>query len=244
MNSLTRATLASGLALVLAACGAPEALSTASTAQQANQAQQPPATASPDSATTLVGTPGPCLIPTIAGRPAGPLGPGRFGTPERAALGDEPAGCPAELSATPSDATGGGGVSSEGPASIGPVAITTAEAVPGTGGPANLDAGGSPTPLAGPQTVGLGESGQALTLAVGETFEVKLSGSMIWAVTIGDEQVISRAPDAVGADSQGIFQALAPGETTLTAQGEAPCRREQPACMVPDVLFQLTVVVR
>jgi hypothetical protein len=247
MRLSIQAAIPLGLALALAACGAPDSTGPAPTAAPPAVAT---AAATAGGAVTPVQDPpsnttAPCPDQIVVGTPRGPLGPGRFGTPERAALDDNPPECRGTPEATPSASTGAGEASSEGPASMGPVEVGTVEAQLGAIGPANPDdLGVTPTPLVGPRTIAIQDNQQTLELAVGDRFEVQLGNPIIWTVAVGDEQVIARTSNAVDANSQGIYQALAPGETMLTAQGEAPCRRSQPACMLPDMLFQLKVVVR
>lgn len=101
----------------------------------------------------------------------------------------------------------------------------------------------TPTPIQGPATIGMQDNQQTLYLSVGDTFTLALGSPMQWNVTLADERIVARESGAVG-DTQRTYKALASGETTLTAQGEAPCRQSQPACMLPDILFQITIVVR
>jgi hypothetical protein len=44
--------------------------------------------------------------------------------------------------------------------------------------------------------------------------------------------------------AQGVYEAKAPGKTTLTATGDPACRRATPACAAPSRLFTLTLEVR
>jgi hypothetical protein len=122
----------------------------------------------------------------------------------------------------------------------------TVVAAAGSGGPPSPpEPLTTPAPLRGPGVVGPDDNGQTLLLAVGDTFELRLGSDLQWTVDVENEQIVTRAPDAtVGPETQAIFQASAPGETTLAAYGEAPCRRAKPACMMPDIMFQITIVIR
>jgi hypothetical protein len=49
---------------------------------------------------------------------------------------------------------------------------------------------------------------------------------------------------AVIAVAQGVYQALAPGSTTLSATGDPQCRTAQPPCENPSTVFSITIIVQ
>jgi hypothetical protein len=103
----------------------------------------------------------------------------------------------------------------------------------------------TPTALHGPVTITSDDNLQTLHLAVGETFVLKLGAPMDWHVRVGDERIVAPIPNAaLPVGTQGVYKALAAGQTELLADGEAPCRKAHPPCMIPDMLFRLTIVVR
>jgi hypothetical protein len=101
----------------------------------------------------------------------------------------------------------------------------------------------TPTPLLGGRTIGLDDQQQTLELSVGETFELRLGSGMDWTIQIADTQIIARMPGDTTDDSQGVYQALAQGTTVLIATGDPPCRKAEPACMMPSIAFTLNIVV-
>ncbi len=103
----------------------------------------------------------------------------------------------------------------------------------------------TPTALHGPVTITSGDNLQTLHLAVGETFVLKLGAPMDWHVRVGDQRIVAPIPNAaLPAGAQGVYRALAAGQTELLADGAAPCRKAHPPCMIRDMLFRLTIVVQ
>jgi hypothetical protein len=96
-----------------------------------------------------------------------------------------------------------------------------------------------PTPLHAPAIITLQENKQTLQLTIGDTFELRLSDQHNWTVTIDDEGIVARAPD-----SQGMYKALARGQTQLVAIGDPACRQAKSPCKMPSLVFQLTIVIR
>jgi hypothetical protein len=101
----------------------------------------------------------------------------------------------------------------------------------------------SPSPPSGPITITVNDNQRTFQFAVGETFTLDLGGDFDWQLQVGDERIITRV-DTGMATGQGNYRALATGRTELTAAGEPACRQASPACMMPSVLFQITIVVQ
>jgi hypothetical protein len=102
------------------------------------------------------------------------------------------------------------------------------------------------TPVAGANaTVTLNEDGQTVQMRVGDRFLLALGEGYDWTVEVADPSVLSRVIGVLTVrGSQGLYEAHKAGTTTLTATGDPPCRRAQPACAAPSRLFQVTVIVR
>ena len=104
-----------------------------------------------------------------------------------------------------------------------------------------------PTPTSTPsaqRTITLVDNGQTLPLAIGDRFLLDLGGTYIWKVQIADPSVIAQLPTPLSPiNSQGLFEAVGPGTTILTAFGDPPCRSLQPPCELPSLLFRITLVV-
>jgi hypothetical protein len=79
---------------------------------------------------------------------------------------------------------------------------------------------------------------------VGQRFLLKLGGAYNWTVHIGNTAVLNRVPGvAVPAGAQGLYMALTPGQTTLTASGDPACRSAKPQCELASLAFSITIVV-
>jgi hypothetical protein len=103
----------------------------------------------------------------------------------------------------------------------------------------------TPTALKGPVTITVKDNQQTLDLTVGDSFTLDLGAALTWDVQIGDQQIIARVPDPNATDgAPQRYKALAPGRTELRATGDPRCRHVQPACMMPSILFRLTIIVK
>jgi hypothetical protein len=91
-------------------------------------------------------------------------------------------------------------------------------------------------PLVSPSVLTDADNGAVVQLHVGERVELRLDTSLTWTVTIEDPSVLQ--------ESSALFiEAVAPGKTTLSANGEPACRRVTPPCGLPNRLFQVEVDV-
>ena len=116
----------------------------------------------------------------------------------------------------------------------------------GTSLPLSTLAAASPTPSSGtPGVVTFGDQGRTIPLHVGQTFVLQLDQLHTWDIQIADQRVLGQVSDRhEGPGAQGVYQALAPGQTTLEAQGEPICRTARPPCMLPTIVFSVTIVVQ
>lgn len=99
-------------------------------------------------------------------------------------------------------------------------------------------------PLAGssPVIVTGSDGGKTVRLLVGQTFALELGSTVSWTVSIGDDRIVVRAADAsVPAGAQGVYEAIAPGITTLTAAELRQCATGR--CPLFQVAFVVTIVV-
>jgi hypothetical protein len=97
----------------------------------------------------------------------------------------------------------------------------------------------------GQQTVTLADNGKTIDLQVGQSFLLALGTGYDWSVDLADQSVVSRVVGIlVVRGAQGIYKAHQPGHTTLTAVGDPPCRKAQPACGLPSRLFKVDIVVQ
>lgn len=131
--------------------------------------------------------------------------------------------------------------------SPGPVVSTPVSA--GTGAPDVLPTQGdiatpSGTP-SGDVIVTLENNGQTIHLPVGGSFLLNLGEPYNWDVTVSDQSILARKVNIlVIRGAQGVYEALKPGQVTLSAAGDPACRALQPPCMMPSVTFEVTVIVQ
>lgn len=134
-----------------------------------------------------------------------------------------------------------------------PASLTVGTAIPGispsgsgtsSGGLAASATPGGSTPAADMPEVTLSSNRTTLTLHVGQAFLLKLGDIYIWNVQVADPAIVSREVNVlVVRGAQGIYQAHEAGTTRLTAQGDPACRKSVPACAMPSIAFQITLVV-
>ena len=139
------------------------------------------------------------------------------------------------VATTPSAGTGG--------ATVGTSAAATVSGALPTPSPAASP--GVVTPGAEGLTVSTADDGGTVALVVGQRFLLALGNDLDWTVTVGDPAVVSRVVNImVVRGAQGVYVANAPGETTLSATGDAPCRKATPPCAVSSRAFRIRIIVR
>ncbi len=66
-----------------------------------------------------------------------------------------------------------------------------------------------------------------------------------WTVAIDDQSILSRVVNvAVIQGAQGLYEAHKPGQAILSAAGDPLCRQKKPACMMPSILYKVTILVQ
>lgn len=111
---------------------------------------------------------------------------------------------------------------------------------------------GTPTPSPIPPqtgdgglTISLADNGKTIEMNVGDTALLKLGNEYDWNISIADESIISRVKNIMVINgAQGVYQALKAGTTVMSVSGDPACRASTPPCMMPSLLFQVTIVVR
>ncbi len=91
----------------------------------------------------------------------------------------------------------------------------------------------------------LSDDGKTFTYHVGDSFLLHLGADIYeWEVTVDDQNIIKmKMGMMVIQGAQGIYDALAPGSTTLTAVGTPRCLKSSPPCGMPTLRFRVTLVV-
>ena len=89
-------------------------------------------------------------------------------------------------------------------------------------------------------TVTMDDQGKTISLAVGDSFLLKLGDLYSWDITVSDQGVLSRVKNiAVIRGAQGIYEAHQAGTVTLSAKGDPQCLQSQPPCASPSVQFSI-----
>jgi hypothetical protein len=139
---------------------------------------------------------------------------------------------------------GCGAPTASGALSPSPAAAHTPTALPNQT-PAQPAPGDSGSPV-----ITLADDGGTITMHAGERFLLDLGAlgggfeQYDWTAVPADPSVLSRVPNILTIrGSQGLYEAHKPGQTELTATGEADCRRTSPPCPAPSRSFSVTVVV-
>ncbi len=85
------------------------------------------------------------------------------------------------------------------------------------------------------------DNGRTFTYKVGDSFTLNLgAGIYDWEIAVDDTVFRFKAGDD---DVQGTLEALKPGTVLLTAIGTPKCLQSNPPCMMPTVLFKVTLIV-
>lgn len=118
-----------------------------------------------------------------------------------------------------------------------PPSIATVTTQTGSG-----SSSGSELPANG---VTLSENGMTFVFHSGESFLLNLGMDIYdWTVDVDNQNVLHRELNVmVIRGAQGIYIAQDPGTATLTASGNPLCLQSTPPCMMPSLLFRITVIV-
>jgi len=93
-------------------------------------------------------------------------------------------------------------------------------------------------------TITQADQGTTVNLVAGTQALLALDSGHDWVVTVEDEAVLTPVVGAaVPPGAQGVYMASQPGQTTLTAVGEPLCRKAQPPCGAPTILFRALIAV-
>ncbi len=129
----------------------------------------------------------------------------------------------------------------------GPI-VSTSVNVP-SNGPLSSLVPATPPPATSPPagaipTITNAANGTTINLTVGTQALLALDSDHDWTVMVADPTVLTPVVGAaLPAGAQGIYTASKPGQTTLSATGDPPCRKAQPPCGAPTVLFRAQIVV-
>ena len=92
-------------------------------------------------------------------------------------------------------------------------------------------------------TLTMADNGSTVSVVVGDTIVLRLGSSTLytWELALSNPNILRRPPLALIQGTQGIWTAIAPGQTTLSATGTPVC---YPQCLAPSYALGVTIVVR
>jgi len=95
------------------------------------------------------------------------------------------------------------------------------------------------------RVVTLADANKIINMKVGERLLLVLisTNGYDFVPSVVDETILRRVADVEIAGSKGVYEALKPGSTKLTATGELGCHRTEPACQAPTLFVQFQIVV-
>ena len=138
---------------------------------------------------------------------------------------------------------------------LGPVETTTAE--PATASPAGQSTAATPrpptaapTPKGGVVRLTAADAGRTITVARGDVIVVELSGGPgSYLPPTADDAAVLRTEESGGGypgtePATGRFTAIGRGVAHITSTTDAACLHSQPACMIPQQQFTVTIRVR
>lgn len=79
------------------------------------------------------------------------------------------------------------------------------------------------------------DNGKTFNMKVGDNIRLNLDSGYEWFVMVDNPAVL--------AGSLGVYQVLASGTASLTANGDPECRNSTPSCLSPSILFRIVVIV-
>jgi hypothetical protein len=95
------------------------------------------------------------------------------------------------------------------------------------------------------RVVTLDDANKTINLTVGERILlVLINASYDFVPSVVDETILRKVTDVEIAGSKGVYEALRPGSTKLTATGELPCHRTTPSCLAPTLYVEFQIVVQ
>jgi hypothetical protein len=83
-----------------------------------------------------------------------------------------------------------------------------------------------------------GDAGQTARVPVSQQLRLDLPEGYMWTVSVADPTLVGEVPGAPG-----VYEALAPGRTSLAVNGDPACYRAGHGCLLPSLSFQVQLVV-
>ena len=103
----------------------------------------------------------------------------------------------------------------------------------------------TPTALVSPTKIDLSNNRGELLLHPGDRFLIDLGEGYDWTIQVENISIVDRVKGiTVVRGAQGVYEAISSGATRLLASGDPTCRNAKPACMLPSILFEITIKVQ
>ena len=94
------------------------------------------------------------------------------------------------------------------------------------------------------RVVTLDDANKTINMSVGERILlVLINGAYDFVPSVVDETILRKVTDVEIAGSKGVYEAVRPGFTKLTAIGELPCHRTEPRCLAPTLYVEFPIMV-
>jgi hypothetical protein len=95
-----------------------------------------------------------------------------------------------------------------------------------------------------PKVITMEDNQGTIVLQAGDELVLSLKPGYDWTLEIADDAILESVErqDSLN-NGEGYFVALKPGKTELIASGDAPCRKVEPPCAMPSLLFRIQVIV-
>ena len=122
----------------------------------------------------------------------------------------------------------------------GVVSSGTAFVQPSTVGPYQ-----TPSPIRAVRDIKLEDNMQTMSLIVGDIFTLRLGDVFEWQVELSEAKMLKPVPTFQREPgTQGMYQVVAKGRGTLSATGDPLCAKSTPRCLMPSILFRITLDVK
>lgn len=114
------------------------------------------------------------------------------------------------------------------------------------GGSATTAATATPSPLPATRLeLTLADNRTTVTVPLGSEVLLRLGDAYAWDVTVDNTATLALLTGpSLPTGAQAFYRAAAPGTAVIRAAGDPVCRRSTPACGMPSIAVEITVVVR
>jgi hypothetical protein len=101
-----------------------------------------------------------------------------------------------------------------------------------------VDGGGDPI-----KSITRSDNEAIINFKVGDKFNINLGGDLKWKIDSNDWRIIKRLPEGPLINDQGLYQAIAAGETQLNMTGAPQCEKDK-ACPLFRQMVKVKIVIK